>query len=334
METSTNFGFYLPSRDTDDIADINQISDNFRKIDDEVQEKLESGKNLKTINNQSLLGSGNIEIQGGSGEADQKYSPTSPNAQSGIAVAEAVAPKMDKFGEVTLTPHPMPEYGSDYIAADVKLNADNFNLLNNQGDKVFQLNYGMVGELEVYRNINFKENYTISNLPTPSGANVLQAANVEYVAQHMSKERRMKLIADHTVTAEEASEGKEWELSMSELNNGTPLDKIHILYDIPDSTTITSKTTIMAKINGGSDPGSYLHYVTVNKNAYGPFWVEAEKIAENRWRNVRTQINSNITNSVVYANYFLGSVDVIDSILIAGIPFEGINIKVWGRDAI
>lgn len=34
METSTNLGFYLPSSDSDDIADINQISDNFRNLDE------------------------------------------------------------------------------------------------------------------------------------------------------------------------------------------------------------------------------------------------------------------------------------------------------------
>ena len=195
--------------------------------------------------------------------------------------------------------------------------------------------------MELYANVGLLGSLTfpygnglINKLATPTGTDPTQAANVEYVAQHTSKERRMKLIADHTVTAEQASKAEAWKLSMSKINNGIPLDKVHIVYDIPNSTTITSDTIIMAKINGGTDPGSYLHYVTVKKNAYGPFWVEAEKIAENRWRNVRTQVNSNITNSVVYANYFLGSVDVIDSIIIEGIPFEGINIKVWGRDAI
>lgn len=191
--------------------------------------------------------------------------------------------------------------------------------------------------MELYANVGLFGSLTfpygnglIKNLATPIGTDPTQAANVEFVVN----ERRMKLIADHTVTAEEASKAEAWELSMSKLNNGIPLDKVHILYDIPNSTTITSDTIISVRINGGNDPGSYLHYVRVKKNEYGPFWVEAEKIAENKWRNVRTGLNSYITNSIVYANYFLGSVDVIDSIIIAGMPFEGINIKVWGRDAI
>lgn len=36
MEISEKFGFFLPSRDSDDIADINQISENFRTIDKNV----------------------------------------------------------------------------------------------------------------------------------------------------------------------------------------------------------------------------------------------------------------------------------------------------------
>lgn len=55
------------------------------------QDSLVSGTNIKTINNQSILGSGNITIEGGSDvEVDQIYLPTSENAQSGKAVAEAI----------------------------------------------------------------------------------------------------------------------------------------------------------------------------------------------------------------------------------------------------
>lgn len=36
MQKSQNYGFYLPSRDTDDIVDVNQISDNFRIIDENI----------------------------------------------------------------------------------------------------------------------------------------------------------------------------------------------------------------------------------------------------------------------------------------------------------
>ena len=67
MEQSSYFGFNLPSSDSDIIADINAISDNFRTIDNEL--------------------SGVFKGEG----VDQVYNPESKNAQSGIAVAEATS---------------------------------------------------------------------------------------------------------------------------------------------------------------------------------------------------------------------------------------------------
>lgn len=57
------------------------------------QDKLVSGENIKTVNGESVLGSGNIEIQV---EVDQTYSPTSAYAQSGKAVAEAVSAEQNR----------------------------------------------------------------------------------------------------------------------------------------------------------------------------------------------------------------------------------------------
>ena len=51
------------------------------------QDTLVSGTNIKTINNESILGSGNITIQGGGSiTVDQTYDGTSTNAQSGVAM--------------------------------------------------------------------------------------------------------------------------------------------------------------------------------------------------------------------------------------------------------
>lgn len=63
------------------------------------QDTLISGTNIKTINGNSILGNGNISIEGGSSSSitvDQTFNPESENAQSGKAVAEAVASKSDK----------------------------------------------------------------------------------------------------------------------------------------------------------------------------------------------------------------------------------------------
>ena len=45
MTKSKNYGFNLPSRDTDDIADINQIAENFRIIDEELHNLSEKSGN-------------------------------------------------------------------------------------------------------------------------------------------------------------------------------------------------------------------------------------------------------------------------------------------------
>lgn len=47
MEYTKNFNFSLPSSDTDDIADINQISENFKKLDDNFNEKVLENEELK-----------------------------------------------------------------------------------------------------------------------------------------------------------------------------------------------------------------------------------------------------------------------------------------------
>ena len=43
----------------------NEVIDKVNEIIDDKQDTLVSGTNIKTINNTSILGSGNIDIQGG-----------------------------------------------------------------------------------------------------------------------------------------------------------------------------------------------------------------------------------------------------------------------------
>lgn len=50
-----------------DITNVTLNGVNYTVKDENAQETLVSGTNIKTINNQSLLGSGNIDIQGGGG---------------------------------------------------------------------------------------------------------------------------------------------------------------------------------------------------------------------------------------------------------------------------
>ena len=89
MEYSKNFNFALPSRDNDvDLADINEISNNFRKIDENAVKK-EVGKGLST-NDFTDEYKSKVENALTSENIDQTYSSGSKNAQSGIAVEEAI----------------------------------------------------------------------------------------------------------------------------------------------------------------------------------------------------------------------------------------------------
>lgn len=78
MEISERFGFNLPSRDGDDLADINQISDNFRIIENVVP------------------------------YVDESYNPKSKNPQSGEAV----------FGAIKTVRNPILDYIVYEIAED------------------------------------------------------------------------------------------------------------------------------------------------------------------------------------------------------------------------
>lgn len=68
-----NLGNYIPIEKELTISSaFNDLNDRILTVSGEVETKqdtLVSGTNIKTINNQSLLGSGNIDIQGGGGES-------------------------------------------------------------------------------------------------------------------------------------------------------------------------------------------------------------------------------------------------------------------------
>ena len=59
------------------------------------QDTLVSGTNIKTINNESILGSGNIDIQGGGGTVDPTLDSGSTNAVANSAITNAINAKAD-----------------------------------------------------------------------------------------------------------------------------------------------------------------------------------------------------------------------------------------------
>lgn len=79
-------------------ADLPYQAVNKQYVEDNFQSKLVSGTNIKTINNQSLLGSGNIDISGGGGTitVDAELSETSTNPVQNKIITNAMVGK--KFG--------------------------------------------------------------------------------------------------------------------------------------------------------------------------------------------------------------------------------------------
>ena len=88
------------------IAEDEAVCKNY--VDTNFQTTLVSGTNIKTINNQSLLGSGNIDISGGgSVTVDAQLSTTSTNPVQNKIITDAVNNKQDKFADVSEDKHVM-----------------------------------------------------------------------------------------------------------------------------------------------------------------------------------------------------------------------------------
>jgi hypothetical protein len=99
MEKSEVFGFNLPSSSVDDIADISLISDNFKVIEDKVypknkveeklgekQETLKSGENIKTLEGNSILGEGDINLTENLANAVKKTLHTNQLFSKGVVI--------------------------------------------------------------------------------------------------------------------------------------------------------------------------------------------------------------------------------------------------------
>lgn len=84
-------------------SDLPYQAANKQYVEDNFQSKLVSGTNIKTINNQSILGSGNINISGGGGTIfiDSALSETSENPVQNKVITANLNNKQNKFATVT-----------------------------------------------------------------------------------------------------------------------------------------------------------------------------------------------------------------------------------------
>lgn len=72
----------------------NEVIDKINELVDEKQDTLVSGTNIKTINNQSVLGSGNITI-GGAVDSVNGYTGTVVLAPSDLDITEYTAQEVE-----------------------------------------------------------------------------------------------------------------------------------------------------------------------------------------------------------------------------------------------
>lgn len=85
-------------------AKENAVQQKINDIIDNKQDTLVSGTNIKTINNTSLLGSGNIDIQGGSTiTIDSALSTTSTNPVQNKIITNALDGKVNTSNFIAYT---------------------------------------------------------------------------------------------------------------------------------------------------------------------------------------------------------------------------------------
>lgn len=109
------------------------VQDALDDIHDYKQDTLVSGTNLKTVNNESLLGSGNITIEGGSGTVIYDGDSTTDTPYDNLFM-DTVASGVESLivGGITISEPPLWENGSptsSYGATTAEFNSDGYEVL-------------------------------------------------------------------------------------------------------------------------------------------------------------------------------------------------------------
>ena len=166
---------YPNTSDDPNVSVFGNYVANYNYVDEKVankQDTLISGSNIKTINNQSILGAGNITIATNNIEVDQTYNPTSTNAQSGTAVAEAISniqtSVQSDWNETDTTSlayiKNKPTISTEYNWEDIK-NRPPINIINVGNEELDLNDYTTVGEYII------TSASTIVNAPVFGGSN-------------------------------------------------------------------------------------------------------------------------------------------------------------------
>ena len=244
------------------------------------QNSLVSGKTIKTINGLNLLGEGNITI---ATDADQTYSPTSENAQSGKAVAEAVSTKANiEFAPINITNATLLE-GTDGVAIHTLSKIDSSVIDPSLGLYYYALAFdeSLVIQLQATEQEFAKMGFVIGNkyrISVTSGnvdsiekvTDLKDKVNIEDIDQTYSPESpnaqsgiavkeatnfRLLCSTEVTQSAFDAANGEIKIISVGDENKTFDgVNQIRIFIYLPQSDTINtanSRLAIRATVNAG-----------------------------------------------------------------------------------
>lgn len=260
---------------------------------------------------------------------DLEYDPTSPNAQSGKAVAEAVASKQDKFadisvdneGSVTLTPSKNIQIAATDDNGIVSLVGRYANLY---ADYV-----NIHGSVSILGDLDFGYgNGKITNLVTPDGTNPTQAINVDF----LRLTHDMQLLCNHAIAENEAG------ITNFYVTPPFPIDKYYI-YILYPANIETSRVFSIDGIDANNTSAT-LAYVTTNTNVKVSVFrgekLFGDNLANLNWDSEYSYFKPNLYQCSWQPSYKGKNLGNIVTLNIGdhGGFVEGTIILIWGRKAI
>jgi hypothetical protein len=237
MNKSDNYGFYLPSRDADDIADINQISENFRIIDKDVPSKEDLKKLGSNVDNKQDKFADVTERDGAVILTSTVSDDRPPQAILKNGVLELGAMHLqfgDGQGEVSL---------KGLNAPDDSLNINaNDNRIRNVADPIFDKD--AVNKKYFERNLpSVDQTYTPESEKAQSGIAVAEAVS--------GKADKWTTLIDTTLTKEQGGVSELW---IEIPNNGEifkTISRMKLLIDIKAPEVITAQRVQIGLMNYG-----------------------------------------------------------------------------------
>lgn len=286
-------------------------------------------------------------------DIDLIYNPESENAQSGIAVAEAVEPKEDKSNLIDDLKVPQSDLVGKYPSAlavddlcrvyaegllhdiDEKVNKEDYNttLANKQDTLVNGINIKTVNGQDLLGSgdIVISSDGVIS-IDQIFDANSNNAQSGKAVNEAIHKNNGMDLIGEYVFTGEETS--TKVTFSTDANGNSFNLDEVFIEIVLGASTSMAADEYYSCYTNGMST--SEVLFYRGSKNSTAKIYqAYGRRLANTDWMTMcYPSYVASSYNAQWYSSYTMNGVDYIYKLRIdAGIVVAGTKIKVYGRRA-